>query len=259
MWPEVVDANLAALAAADRVRQAQGTTASRCGHVPSWLGYAYLQLGQIDKAKSALQACRRSFEAVSEQPSMEMDPDDSMAGAYANMRLRYLLDSGEWSGEVAAWPEPKSAGPGARVDFAFARALGEIAQRHTAAAHDALRELDAVGREIADIETRQGDPDPTYRVRPQIFLLEARGLQAEQDKDLAGAEKQLREAAALEDKLPIAFGPPEIEKPTHELLGEFLLRQGRTRDARAEFELARARTPGRRSVEAGIKASAAAA
>jgi hypothetical protein len=261
MWPEVVDANIAAIADADRMRRASGAGPYRCGHSPSWLGYAYLQLGQMDKAKYALQECRHSFEAASakERPSSEMDPDSSLAGSYANMRLRYLLDSGDWSGEVAGWPVPQSAGAGARLDFAFARALGEIAQRHTAAAHDALHELDAIGREVADIETRQGDPDPTYRIRPQIFLLEALGLQAEQDKDLAGAERQLREAVALEDKLPIAFGPPEIEKPTHELLAEFLLRQGRARDARAEFELARARTPGRRSVEAGIKASAAGA
>ena len=110
-----------------------------------------------------------------------------------------------------------------------------------------------------DIETRQADPDPTYRVRPQIMLLEARGLQAEQDKDLAGAEQRLREAVKLEETLPIAFGPPEIDKPTHELLGEFLLRHGRALDARAEFEQARARTPGRRAVETGLKASAAAA
>lgn len=261
MWPDVVDANIAAIADADRARRANGAGPYRCGHGPSWLGYAYLQLGQMDKAKGALQQCRSSFElsGATERPSLEMDPDSSMAGSYANMRLRYLLDSGEWSGEVAAWPVPKSAGPGARLDFAFARALGEIAQRHLAPAHAALRELDAVAREVVDIETQQGDPDPTYRVRPQIMLLEARGLQAEQDKDLTGAEQRLREAVKLEETLPIAFGPPEIDKPTHELLGEFLLRRGRTLDARAEFEQARARTPGRRAMETGLKASAAGA
>ena len=261
MWPAVVDANIAAIADADRMRRATGAGPFRCGHSPSWLGYAYLQLGQMDKAKAALQECRSSFEArgAAERPTMAMDPDNSIAGSYANMRLRYLLDTGEWSGEVAAWPAPKSAGPGARLDFAFARALGEIAQRHAAPAHDALRELDARAREVVEIETKQGGPDPTYRVRPQIMLLEARGLQAEQDKDPASAERLLREAVKLEETLPIAFGPPEIDKPTHELLGEFLLRHGRAMAARAEFELARGRTPGRRAVVTGLKASAAGA
>jgi hypothetical protein len=187
-----------------------------------------------------------------------MDPDDSLIGSLANMRLRYLLDTNDWSGEVAAWPLPKTAGPGARLDFAFARVLGEIAQQRREA-HAALRELDAVGREVIDIETKNGDPDPTDRVRPQIFLLEAGGLLAELEKDLVGAEQQLRQAVALEEKLPIAFGPPVIDKPTHELLGEFLARRGRVVEAHTEFEKALARTPGRRAVKRGLEMSAAGA
>jgi hypothetical protein len=88
-----------------------------------------------------------------------------------------------------------------------------------------LRDLEAVGREAVGIETERGDPDPTYRVRPQILVLEARGLLAEQDKDLP------------------------------ELLGEFLLRRGRVDQARGEFTKALARTPGRRSAERGFEAA----
>jgi tetratricopeptide (TPR) repeat protein len=259
MWPAVVDANIAAIADADRLRRANGEDPYRCGHYPSWLGYAYLQLGQMDKAKDALQACRASMAAKTamDPPSLSIDPDNSVTGSFANMRLRYLLDTSDWSGEVAAWQLPETAGPGARLDFAFASTVGEIAQRHAAAAHEALHQLDAVGREVVDIEAKKGDPDPTYRVRPQIFVLEARGLLSEQEKDLARAEKLLREAVMLEEKLPIAFGPPVIDKPTHELLGEFLLRCGRAVEAREEFEKALARTPGRRPAERGLEASAA--
>jgi tetratricopeptide (TPR) repeat protein len=256
MWPAVVDANRAAIADADRVRRASGKGPHRCGHSPSWLGYAYLQLGQMDQAKAALQECRAAMEAgtAMEHPGSSMDPDDSVTGSFANMRLRYLLEASDWNGEVAAWPVPKTAGPGARLDFAFARAMGEIARQHAAAAQEAVHELDAVGREITQIETRRADPDPTFRVRPQILLLEARGLLTEQEKDPGSAQKLLRQAAMLEDTLPIAFGPPVIDKPTHELLGEFLLRRGRTVEAREEFEQALARTPGRRAVEQGLKA-----
>ena len=55
----------------------------------------------------------------------------------------------------------------------------------------------------------------------------------------------LRKAAAQEDSLPYEFGPPEIEKPSHELLGEMLLAAGHPGDARHEFEIALTRTPGR--------------
>ena len=255
MWKETVDANIAAIAAVDRERK--GKRPLRCGHYPSWLGYAYLQLGQMDKAEATLASCRAALESESamDHRSHSMDPDDSLSGSFANMRLRYLIDSGDWKGEMASWPLPKTAGPGARVDFAFARAMSEIRQQHGVAARQALRELEVAGREVSDIETKRGAADPSYRVRPDILILEARALLAEQENDLAGAEKLLRQAVGLEETLPIAFGPPTIDKPTHELLGEFLLRRGRKDEARAEFEKALALTPSRRLSAQGLAAT----
>jgi len=257
MWRESVDANLAAIAAVDRQRQAQGKPRLCCGHYPSWLAYSYLQLGQADRAKGALECCRTALEseAPAEHAGHSMDPDRSLVGSFANMRLRYLLDSGDWAGEVARWPVPKSAPAGARLDFAFARVVGEVAQGDPEAARKTLVELETVGREVADFETQRASPDSSDRVRPQVMLLEARGLVAERESDLAGAETLLRRACGIEDALPIAFGPPLIAKPTHELMGEFLLRRGKKDEARAEFEKALARTPGRRLAEQGYAAA----
>lgn len=259
MWREVVQANIAAMADVDRARKATGKGPVACGHYPSWLGYGYLQLGQMDKARSAVAACRATVEsqAAMDHPGMSMDPDASLTGAFANMRLRYLLDSGDWTGEIAGWTLPKGAGAGARLDFAFARVLGEIMQGHRDVARQALAELESVGHEVTAIKIKSADPDPSYRVRPEIFLFEARALLAEQDGDFAGAERLLLQAVGLEDKLPIAFGPPTIDKPSHELLGEFLLRRARKDEAHVEFEKAVARTPGRRLTEQGFESTLA--
>jgi hypothetical protein len=119
----------------------------------------------------------------------------------------------------------------------------------------ALTELESVAHEVADINKKSGDPDPSYRGRPEIFLLQVRALLAEQEGDFAGAERLMLQAVGLEDKLPIAFGPPTIDKPSHELLGEFLLRRGRKDEAHAEFENAVARAPGRRLTEQGFEAT----
>lgn len=254
MWAETVDANIAAIADVDRELKSKGKAPLGCGHYPSWLGYAYLQLGQMDKAKAALGLCRSAYESQSTMDHLgghSMDPDDSLSGSFANMRLRYLLDTGDWTGDIAGLTLPKTAGAGARLDFAFAKVIGEITQRHGNAAREALAVLESVAREVTDIETRRADSDPTYRVRPEIFLLEARGLLAEQDGDPAGAERLLRQAVDREEKLPVAFGPPAIDKPTHELLAEFLLRQGRKDEAHSEFARALASTPGRRLAEQG--------
>ncbi len=253
MWNETVDANLAAIAAANRTRT--GSNPLRCGHFPSWLSYGYLQLGQMDKARTSIAACRETVEKESAMVHQghSMDPDASLSGSLANMRLRYLIDSGDWNGDIAGWPTPKSAGAGARLDYAFARALTEITLKRGDTSRQALAELETVGSEVRDIETKRGDADPTYRVRPDILVLEARALLAEENNDFAGAEKFLREAVRLEETLPIAFGPPTIEKPTHEMLGEFLMRRGRKDEARKAFEQAVARAPGRRSAVTSLE------
>jgi predicted Zn-dependent protease len=48
--------------------------------------------------------------------------------------------------------------------------------------------------------------------------------------------------------LPLEFGPPTIEEPTDELLGELLLQLHRSSEAREAFQTALARAPGRRPV-----------
>jgi hypothetical protein len=259
MWTATVDANVAAIEAVNRTLLAAGKKPVGCGHYSSWLGYAYLQLGNVESAKNVLAVCRAAMEAAlpMEHAAHSMDPDDSVIGSFANMRLRYLLETGDWRGEVAGWTMPPNAGPGAQLDFAFARALGEITQGHIAAARDAIVELKTVSHSVVDLETKRGYPDPTNRVRPEILLDEAQGLMAEQENHLAGAEKLLRRAVALEATLPIAFGPPTIDEPTHELLGAFLLRHEQRTEARAEFETSLAAAPGRRLAVEGLKAASA--
>lgn len=256
LWQETVDTNIAALAAVNRMRAAKGKEPARCGHYSNWLAYAYRQLGQMEQAKETLIACRAAAqgEKPSQEPGHSMDPDDTLGGSFASMRLGYLIESGDWQGEAAAWALPPVAGPGARLDFAFTRALAAIAQREPGETRLAMADLEAVGREVVAIEVAKNEPDPTYRVRPEIFRLEAEGLLAESRRDFSGAEKLLRQAVALEDGLPIAFGPPTIDLPSHELLGDFLLRRGRRDEARAEFERALALAPGRRPALQGLAA-----
>jgi tetratricopeptide (TPR) repeat protein len=258
MWPETVEANVAAVANINRRRHAEGKGPIYWGHYSTWLAYAYLQLGQSEQVRNMLTECHSEIEsqAASDVPSDELDPDRSGTASLANMRLRFLVDTGDWQSEAAQWIAPTNTGPGGRLDFALADAFREIALRRKPEAQRAVESLKTISREVIEVATRQASPDPTDRVRPEIVLLESRGLLAELEGDVADAEKLLRQAVGLEETIPIAFGPPTVDKPTYELLGQFLLRQGHPGEAHAQFEKALARTPGRRVARKGLEVSA---
>ncbi|MBK9550578.1 MAG: hypothetical protein IPO52_16145 [Gemmatimonadetes bacterium] len=69
----------------------------------------------------------------------------------------------------------------------------------------------------------------------------------------------LRTAITIADGMAYAFGPPLIDKPSHELLGEELLMMGRAREAKAEFDRALLETPNRPLAKRGAAQAAAAA
>jgi hypothetical protein len=68
----------------------------------------------------------------------------------------------------------------------------------------------------------------------------------------------LRRATALEDGMAYAFGPPTVNKPSHELLGEELARLGRPAEAEREFRAALQRTPHRAASVKGLSQAMAA-
>ena len=254
MWNEVVRANIAAIAVVNNLRKAAGKIPLGCGHYPIWLSYGYSQIDQPDNARTAVAACRAEVDAAAaaERPDTSTDPDNSLVTSYANMRLRYLIDTGNWPDEMSSWKLPQTAGAGARLNYEFARFMDDLWHRRRAEAVQALADLGPAAKAVVDLETRNAAPDPTFRVRPEILLMEAEALLADLYGDQNKAEKLLKQAVELEEKLPMAFGPPMIDKPTHGLYGEFLLRLGRKEDASAEFKKALARTPGRRLAEKGL-------
>jgi len=69
----------------------------------------------------------------------------------------------------------------------------------------------------------------------------------------------MRDAAALEDRMPAEFGPPPDVKPAHELFGEMLLEAGRAAEAQREFARALALAPKRALSLLGLGRAAAAA
>lgn len=261
MWDDVVAANENAIRVVDERRAAAGSPSVVCGHYPSWLEYGYLQQGRIGKARAMLRACHdRAVRARG--GAAAPDPDQSMVGSYTMMWTRYLLDTGEWDGEVAGWSVDPDGNPYAGLTAAFTRGFGAARRGDTEALSAARHAFGSLAGEIASRASNSGVVDPGSteygkHVRVLGFELDALARMAAGDGEAAA--RVLGRATAVEDSMAFAFGPPFVDQPSHELLGEVLLALRQPERAREEFRKALARAPKRtRSLLGLARASVAA-
>lgn len=254
MWDETVAANERTIQLINDGMRARNKDAPLlgCGHPVTWLSYAYLQQGRFADARRMLDGCSEEMQKNPVMPEHEMgaqsalDSDSSSAASFAVMRSRYLIDSGEWSGPVAAmkvkteglitaeftrdWADAYGAVRFGKLDAAVAaieRAKNST-KRYVAAATAAGVAADGPSQRLAKIEQQQLDG----------LLLLKRG-RADQGIAL------LSQAAAGERASPMEFGPPSLDKPANELLGEVLLAHGRAKEACEAFQAAQVLAPGR--------------
>jgi tetratricopeptide (TPR) repeat protein len=254
MWDDVVAANETAVAVVNRKRRERGQTERACGHYSFWLEYGYLQQGRFRKAAHVLDACRTEA-AASPRPggAERLDPDDSNLGSYAQMRTRYILDSEEWNGAAAR--ARLDTGSAVLPQFAETLASGfaAVGLGDTATARTHIDELERLSARLQPLYEKAGDSAPEwYRKVPGIEIDELRAAVLDAEGKGEEAVALARKAAAEEASLPIAFGPPVVDKPAYELLGEILLRQKQPAAARKAFEAALERTPERASALLGL-------
>jgi len=267
MWNEEVAANETAMSVVNRLRQKSGKPPAMCGHYNEWLEYGYLQQGRVDEARHILDGCRKSAEEAAAAVDDPKNPaHDRMAGmmmsgmspammlisSYSGMRTHFLVITQLWNDEVGRWKLPSGDFPLAQSDFAYADTLVALGRGDRTAARDAFSraEVSAARAKIWMDQVKMSEPAMTEPVAISIDQLRALLLAAEGKTD--DAVKELQRIAAREHALPLEFGPPNIEKPTDELLGELLLQLNRSAEAHDAFQTALARTPGRHLAAEGL-------
>jgi tetratricopeptide (TPR) repeat protein len=260
MWDDVVAANETAVAVVNRGREKNGLPPVSCGHYPYWLEYGYLQQGKLADARRVLEGCRAQVGPADHSGhGGKPDPDKSPASSLVQMWARYLVDTNDWAGDVARWQLPVADFPARRVTYEWASGFGAVRRGDLTGARAALTRLSVARRELDAESAKKEIPDRSWSTRAAILegqlgaMIDARA--GRRDPALA----RLREAAAAEAAMPFEFGPPFIDKPTHELLGELLLEAGHPEEARTAFETALARAPERTASLEGLEKAARAA
>ena len=262
MWDEVVSANEAATAVVNQARAKRNLPPAACGHYPFWLEYGYLQQGRFGAAKKLVAACHAAAVRAAAAPPpagapQPLDPDNSLIGSFTMMRSRYLIDTQEWDGDVAAWTVPAGNLRLVPIRTEFVNGLSSVQRGRIDAARESLERLKAARVALdASLDRKPGARDDAFRSDAAIFEQLLSGSVQVAGGATAEGIAAIREAAAAAEKLPFEFGPPFIDKPPYELLGEVLLAAGQHKEARAAFEKALAQTPERTAALMGLMRAA---
>ncbi len=263
MWDDEVKANETAMAVVNKERQKAGKPPAMCGHINEWLDYGYLQQGRVAEARRLLEGCRQTAEkaaaAASDPKSpahatmsgmtmMGMTPAMMLVGSYAEMRAHFLIDTQLWNDEVVRWTLPSGDFPLPQSKFDYTNTLSALRRGDLAGAREAASRVESeVQRSIAWMKQQKMDDSMISEAAP-IYTGELHALLAAAEGKTQEAVTELQRISAKEHAMPLEFGPPNIGKPTDELLGELLLQLHRPAEARDAFQAALARAPGRRLV-----------
>jgi hypothetical protein len=223
-WQDSIASNTTAARAAEKNNDSNEQL-----HFMDYLVYAYLQLGQDDKARAVVE----EMKAIS-----GVNPDFFVGPfALAASPARYVVEREDWQGAAELPVQPSGF---AFIDAIshFARALGAARSGDPEAAKVDIARL----AELRDSLSEQGNAYWAQQVDIQWQAATAWVLEAEGEHDQA--IEALTAAASLEDrteKHPVTPGPLA---PARELLGEMLLErdQAKERSPHSKPRSARSRT-----------------
>ncbi|MBA3510698.1 hypothetical protein [Sphingomonas sp.] len=239
-WPATIQANRKAMEVVNRDRAAEGRKPGACGHYLEWMHYAHFQVDQADKAAPILAACRTR--AAAELAGVKDPGRGSPTRSYATMRAQTIVETG--AAPTPALAVDPSRFPAQEFDLAYGDLLlvrGKAAPLATARAR----------LKAAAAKSPFAGMHPLAAKRQNIILVQADGLDAlaagRRDEGLAA----LRKAAEIERTMEVPFGPPMVEKPSFELLGDELAALGRQAEAAEAYAAALKLAPGRKRSLAG--------
>jgi len=225
MWQEATQSNIDAYVSDSDRSAERGIALSTHGyHAIWWLLYSQLQEGLTADALDTLEQAERHFTSE-ESTSLSRE-------IIVFMHTHYAIETGDWHHAFDT--------PG--IDWIGLEGRSLAAHSYVRAGA-ALEDGDINGaKEILDgLEDALSNDD----VGSQIMQLELEAMIQLKEGNGAAAMVSMERATALEESMPLYFGPPWPIKPSHELYGEMLLELGRPVEAAAQFSEGLARLPGR--------------
>jgi tetratricopeptide (TPR) repeat protein len=234
MWQEDIDSNLASVKASEKAEAGGEPGAAHQMHADEFLIYAYLQVGEDEKARLLTSRMAAIGQQMGAMPGMD---DMKDAGPFFANELNavYAVEMHDWKAAAALQP---AAGSPAGQSFDTYWGQG-IAAGHL---HDAKLAAQA----LAGLDR---DGDALKKSAYAAYFANSLGIKREElvawqafaEEHPEAAVTAMRRAADQQDKL----GQDEVDIPAREMLGDLLLLEHKPTEALAEYRVALKLSPNR--------------
>jgi tetratricopeptide (TPR) repeat protein len=234
MWPEDIDSNLASVAASEKAEAAGQPGGAHQMHAQEFLIYAYLQVGEDEKARVLTEKMRSVGERMNAMPGMD-DMKDAGGWFDNEVRVIYAAEMHDWKALAVQVPSPQSKefetyftywGQGIAAGHLRGPKLAAAALASFDKSYDAIKKSAASGYGSSAMAVKRD---------------EMVGWQAFAEGHSEAAVAAMRRAADQQDKL----GQMEVDIPAREMLGDLLLLQHEPAEALTEYRVALKLSPNR--------------
>jgi tetratricopeptide (TPR) repeat protein len=234
MWQESISSNLASVTASEKAEAAGQPGSAHQMHAEEFLIYAYLQVGEDDKARDWTYKMRSISEHIRSMPGMD---DMKDVGPWFDNELRtiYSAEMHDWKRLAAETPAPGSRDSDKTfIDWGHGMAAGHLEDAKMAEAA-----LTSYNQSFEAIKNRSGAGayDRAFEIKQSELV--AWKQYAEHHPD--AAVEAMRKAADQQDKL----GQREVDIPAREMLGDLLMLENKPEEALAEYRTALKLSPNR--------------
>ena len=237
-WDDVVNANTRAVQVENAMAMELGRRPRHWGHYNFWLLYGLLQQGRETDAKTLLTQAYREFIATGGDAVTDpliLDPDNSQLGSVVQMWARYMIETRGADAEVAAWKFDMGEAYDPNLSYHYVRGLLSSDPENVLAHLSAFRSLKTrLGKDVMALP-RQAPFDLLYLDRLAVIEHQLEAMLARARGDADTMMNHAREASRLEGEMPYSFGPPFVDMPSAQLLGELALELGNPAEAADAF------------------------
>ncbi len=256
MWDNVISSNIDSYQASiNRMEKKELDNDARGYHAYHWLQYGYLQKGNYEEAKKMLLDMKKYATQT---------PSKSARAYLVFLKGTYLTETDKWEGEIADIPveitdlnisvrskyqflegmKAYKAGNIQRLDSILNTMKQDHKRESFVISEGSSKLCSGVSRdEASNMDLKEAE------IRQNQLL----ALRAKLENNTKLAEEHFIKSIDIENSISYSYGPPSIQKPTHELYADWLLTQNRNEEAAEQYELALKIGPGRLRVLKGIE------